>query len=261
LQTVYHLFTRCPRLSAARRQLIEYTGHDNFYRWLTRDGAVAAKWATEYFGLVVEDWMLHYLSALDPDAPGQLPPSRCDTVAPSENNAESAAKPTPRKFRTLIRDTIVANSFNKAARAITIRITIAITITKSLHECRHHDISTLNDHGQHKLDYSAAAQTNVRQRDAQVYLRDMTQPMSVTSPPLYFLRSAATIRFYNTISSNALQPPPPPPPPPAHDAYGTHDALARSRYLTRVSPTHDTAEQLTDWDMIDRDLLSASWYV
>ena len=51
--------------------------------------------------------------------------------------------------------------------------TIAITIAKSLHECRHHDISTLNDHGQHKLDYSAAAQTNVRQRDAQVYILDM----------------------------------------------------------------------------------------
>jgi len=70
-------------------------------------------------------------------------------------------------------------SLPRAARAITIRITIAITITitKSLHECRHHDISTLNDHGQHKLDYSAAAQTNVRQRDAQVYLRDMTQPI------------------------------------------------------------------------------------
>ncbi|PZC92379.1 reverse transcriptase [Pyrenophora tritici-repentis] len=85
-QTVYHLFTRCPHLSAARRQIIEDTGHNDFYRWLTHDGAIAAKWATNYLGLVVTDWMLHYLSALDPDAdPVQLP---------SEHDADSAAKPT-----------------------------------------------------------------------------------------------------------------------------------------------------------------------
>ncbi|CAE7033039.1 RVT 1 multi-domain protein [Pyrenophora teres f. teres] len=100
-QTVYHLFARCPHLSAARRRLIEDTGHNDFYRWLTHDGAIAAKWATEYFGLVVTDWMLHYLSALDPDAdPGQLPPSDCDIVAQLEKNADSAAKPTQGRKRS-----------------------------------------------------------------------------------------------------------------------------------------------------------------
>jgi len=41
--------------------------------------------------------------ALDRDAPDQLPPSHRDTVAPSENTAESAAesaaKPAPRCAR------------------------------------------------------------------------------------------------------------------------------------------------------------------
>ena len=183
--------------------------------------------------------------------------------------------------------------FNKAPRAIT----ITITNTESLHQCRHHDISTLNDHEQHNLvrhtfsryvqapglptsqDYNAAAQTNIRQRDAQVvrfllltafsqfhayiywqYLRDRTRhdttrQMSVAFPPLYFYCSAATIRFYDLISSNALQthapPPHPPPAPPsaAHNAHGTHDShtnhdargtpesSTRSEYLASVRMT------------------------
>ncbi|KAF7573523.1 hypothetical protein PtrM4_084280 [Pyrenophora tritici-repentis] len=126
-QTVYHLFTRCPHLSAARRQIIEDTGHNDFYRWLTHDGAIAAKWATNYLGLVVTDWMLHYLSALDPDAdPVQLP---------SEHDADSAAKPT-RKFRGPAASVAIPNAFH--------------------HHCHHHDITTLNAHGQHKLDCNDA---------------------------------------------------------------------------------------------------------
>jgi hypothetical protein len=66
-QNVYHLFARCPLLSDARQQLIAETGHDDFYRWLTHDAGTAAKWATKNFGIVVYDWLLHYLRALDPD--------------------------------------------------------------------------------------------------------------------------------------------------------------------------------------------------
>ncbi|KAK1913740.1 hypothetical protein P3342_006983 [Pyrenophora teres f. teres] len=132
-QTVYHLFARCPHLSAARRRLIEDTGHNDFYRWLTHDGAIAAKWATEYFGLVVTDWMLHYLSALDPDAdPGQLPPSDCDIVAQLEKNADSAAKPT-RKFRAPSRHPVTLSLLMVSRRPQAQSPTTTANITTSPH--------------------------------------------------------------------------------------------------------------------------------
>ncbi|KAG9194134.1 hypothetical protein G6011_04169 [Alternaria panax] len=101
-QTIFHLYVQCRYLADARSQLVASTGHSDFYRWLTYDAAIATKWATKNLGIVVTDWMLDYLWALDLDAalsqdhPPVCAAAKASTASTQPTQYNHHPRPAPR---------------------------------------------------------------------------------------------------------------------------------------------------------------------